>query len=39
MGDYELEDITIIKKQSFNVGNVWYSHLITDIIKNGISLQ
>ena len=35
----ELEDITIIKKQSFNVGNVWYSHLITDIIKNGISLQ
>lgn len=31
-----LEDITITRNQSFNVGTVWYSWLIMDIICNGI---
>lgn len=35
----DLEDMRIIRKQSFNVGNVWYSHLITDIITKGINMQ
>ncbi len=35
----ELEDITIIRKSGFDVGIVWYSHLVEDIIKNGIKLE
>lgn len=34
----ELEDMTIIKKDSYNVGNVWYSTLIPDIIANGLTI-
>ena len=32
----DLEDITIIKKESFGLGSVWYSYLIPDIIENGV---
>lgn len=35
----EFEDITIIRKSGFNVGIVWYGHLLEDIIKNGIKLN
>lgn len=31
----ELEDMTIIKKDSYNVGTVWYSFLVTEIIADG----
>lgn len=31
----EFDDITIIRKQGFNVGIVWYSHLIETIIETG----
>ena len=31
----ELEDIIIIRKSSFNLGIVWYSYLIEEIIKSG----
>ncbi len=31
----EFEDMTIIRKESFNLGIVWYSHLIVEIIKGG----
>lgn len=34
----EFEDMILIKKDSFNVGHVWYSSLVPDIIENGISL-
>lgn len=35
----ELEDITIIKKDSYNVGAVWYSTLVPEIILNGIKIE
>ena len=35
----ELEDITIIKKDSYNVGNVWYSTLVPEIIADGIRIN
>ena len=35
----EFEDITITRKAGFNVGIVWYGHLVEDIIKNGIKLN
>ena len=34
----ELEDMTIIKKDSYNVGNVWYSTLVLQIIENGVQV-
>lgn len=33
----EVEDMVIIQNKSFGLGNVWYSHLIPEIINNGIS--
>lgn len=34
----ELDDMTIIKKDSYNVGNVWYSSLVPEIIADGIKI-
>jgi hypothetical protein len=31
----ETDSFTIISKEGYNVGIVWYYHLVTDIIKNG----
>lgn len=31
----EFDDMTIIRKEGFNVGIVWYSYLVIDIIKKG----
>jgi len=31
----ETDNFTIISKESYGVGVVWYYHLVTDIIKNG----
>ena len=33
----ELEDMTIIKKDSYNEGIVWYSSLVPEIISNGVN--
>lgn len=35
----DLEDLTIIRKDSFNLGTVWYGHLIIEIAKNGVFLS
>lgn len=29
----EIDDLTIIKKESYNTGIIWYSDLLNDIIK------
>jgi len=34
----ELDDMTIIRKDSFNVGTVWYAQLVVDIAKKGQNL-
>jgi hypothetical protein len=34
----DLDDITIIRKLGFDIGVVWYGHLVEEIIKNGITL-
>lgn len=34
----EIGDITVVRKSSYGLGNVWYSSLIPDIITNGIHL-
>jgi len=34
----DLDDITIIRKLGFDIGVVWYGHLIEEIIKNGATL-
>lgn len=34
----DLDDITIIRKDSFNVGTVWYGKLVVDIVKKGKAL-
>lgn len=34
----DLEDMTIIRKQGFNLGIVWYANKVIDIVKNGIQL-
>ena len=34
----EFDDMTIIRKEGFNVGIVWYSHLVVEIVKNGNSI-
>jgi hypothetical protein len=33
----ELDDITITRKYSFNLGTVWYANLVVEIINNGIT--
>lgn len=33
----ELEGLTIIKSDSYNVGNVWYSFLVPEIIEKGVA--
>ena len=35
----DLDDITIIRKDSFNVGTVWYGKLVVDIVKKGKMLS
>lgn len=35
----DLDDITIIRKDSFNVGIVWYGQLVVDIAKEGKPLE
>ena len=32
----EVDDMVIIQNKSFGLGNVWYAHLIPEIIGNGI---
>lgn len=34
----ELDDLTIIRKTGFNVGIVWYGHLVEEILASGVSL-
>lgn len=33
----EFEDFTIIKKDNFNLGNVWYADTVIDIVKRGVT--
>lgn len=35
----EFDDITIIRKDSFNVGIVWYGQIVVDIVKEGKTLE
>jgi hypothetical protein len=35
----DLDELTVIKKESYGLGNVWYSYLIPEIIDSGIMLQ
>ena len=35
---FDLGDMTIIRKNSYGVGNVWYSDLIPGILNNNIKL-
>ncbi len=35
----ELEGLTIIKTESYNLGNVWYSSLVPEIISNGVKIE
>lgn len=35
----DLDDIIIIRKDSFNVGTVWYGKLVVDIVKKGKALS
>jgi len=34
----DFDDMTIIRKDTFNVGVVWYGQLVVDIVKKGITL-
>lgn len=34
----EFDDMIIIRKDGFNIGIVWYSYLVVEIINNGISV-
>ena len=34
----EFENFTIILKDNYNLGIVWYYHLVFEIIKNGVSI-
>lgn len=36
---FDLGDLTIIRKNSYGLGTVWYSYLIPEIIANGLHLQ
>jgi len=35
----EFDDLTIIRKTGFNVGIVWYGHLVDEILATGVSLD
>ncbi|MCR6663790.1 serine protease [Pseudoxanthomonas sp. GW2] len=35
----EFDDLTIIRKSGFNVGIVWYGHLVDEILTSGVSLS
>lgn len=35
----ELDGLTVVKKESYGLGNVWYSYLIPEIIDNGAMIQ
>lgn len=35
----EFDDLTIIRRTGFNVGIVWYGHLVDEILASGISLS
>jgi hypothetical protein len=35
----DLDGLTVIKKESYGLGNVWYSYLIPEIIDNGVMIQ
>jgi hypothetical protein len=35
----EFDGVTVTTKESFGLGNVWYSYLIPEIIENGIAFQ
>jgi len=35
----DLDDITILRKDSFNVGIVWYGQLVVDIVRKGLNLS
>lgn len=35
----EFDDLTIIRKTGFNVGIVWYGHLVDEILTTGVSLS
>jgi len=35
----ELDDMTIIRKDSFNVGVVWYGYLVAEIARGGVTLE
>jgi len=35
----EFEDMTIVRKTGFNVGIVWYAHLIDEIIDHGVPFK
>lgn len=35
----EVDDMVIIQNKSFGLGNVWYSHLIPEIIEKGIAYK
>lgn len=35
----EIDEMTIIKKESYSIGNVWYSKLVTAIIEKGLSIR
>ena len=32
----ELEDLTITRRSSFNLGIVWYGHLVEEIVNGGV---
>lgn len=34
----EFEDMTIIRKDGFNIGIVWYSYLVIEIVKTGVKI-
>ena len=36
---FDIGDMTIIRKNSYGLGTVWYSNLITEIITNGLHLK
>ena len=35
---FDLGDMTIIRRNSYGLGNVWYSDLIPEILNNNIKL-
>jgi hypothetical protein len=35
----DLDDITIVRKSSYNLGIVWYGTLVDEIVKNGVKFK